>query len=181
MRILAAAERIARPWKNGGGVTREVAVWPPGAGIEDFDWRISIAEVREAGPFSIFEGIDRVITILDGSLVLTFGGSDVELSPDSPPYLFSGDVSCSGRPVGGPVTDLNVMIRRSRRRARVARRRDCEMTAFDGAGVIVATGLVSLTSGGTKLQLEPLDAVMLEDPGKILLRGPAVAIEFPRN
>ena len=50
-RLLRAAERRAEPWKNGGGVTREVAAC--GAEVEtgDFDWRVSIAEVAAPGPF----------------------------------------------------------------------------------------------------------------------------------
>ena len=53
--LLSAARRAAVPWKNGGGVTREVAAHPAGASLEDFDWRVSTAEVRAAGPFSGFE------------------------------------------------------------------------------------------------------------------------------
>ncbi|WP_210147850.1 HutD family protein [Aromatoleum petrolei] len=30
-------------WKNGGGVTLEVALQPAGAGLTDFDWRVSSA------------------------------------------------------------------------------------------------------------------------------------------
>ena len=57
--ILRARERIAVPWKNGGGLTREVAVHPKGSGFEGFDWRVSIAEVHAAGAFSCFAGIER--------------------------------------------------------------------------------------------------------------------------
>jgi len=58
------AELSLVPWRNGGGVTREVAV--DGPGPQDFEWRISIAEVNMAGPFSALPGIDRIITLLDG-------------------------------------------------------------------------------------------------------------------
>jgi hypothetical protein len=66
VRILAARERQAAAWKNGGGVTREVAAYPPGAGLADFAWRVSFAEVGEGGPFSVFEGADRIITLVAG-------------------------------------------------------------------------------------------------------------------
>lgn len=58
-RILRAAERPALPWKNGGGVTREVVAHPPGSDLGHFDWRVSIAEIHNAGPFSRFPGIER--------------------------------------------------------------------------------------------------------------------------
>jgi environmental stress-induced protein Ves len=39
------------PWRNGGGVTRELLAWPT---PQDWDWRISVAEVEKNGPFSRF-------------------------------------------------------------------------------------------------------------------------------
>ncbi|WP_305230098.1 HutD/Ves family protein, partial [Klebsiella pneumoniae] len=56
----------ASPWKNGGGSTREIACWPPGAGMEAFGWRISVATIDQPGPFSAFAGVDRQIMLLDG-------------------------------------------------------------------------------------------------------------------
>ena len=111
MKILRAADRVAVPWKNGGGVTREVMVWPPDAGFDDFDWRVSIALVRDAGPFSRFERVERVLAVLDGHMRLEFEGRTVELDKQSAPLAFSGDESCHGTPLGGPVTDLNLMTR----------------------------------------------------------------------
>lgn len=113
MQVLRAVDRVATPWKNGGGVTREVAVWPPGAGFDDFHWRVSMAEVRADGPFSMFPGVDRVLAILQGKLEL--GVEDraiLELTEDSPPVAFPGDVPTVARVLGAVVTDLNVMTRR---------------------------------------------------------------------
>ena len=62
VRILRAADRVPAAWKNGGGVTREVASWPEQAGLDGFDWRISLAEVAAGGPFSVFPGVDIVRT-----------------------------------------------------------------------------------------------------------------------
>jgi len=42
----------AMTWKNGGGVTREIICQPLGAGMDDFDWRVSIAHIASDGPFS---------------------------------------------------------------------------------------------------------------------------------
>ena len=74
MRLLAARDRLAKPWKNGGGVTRDVAIAPPDAGLDTFDWRISFADVASDGPFSPFPDIDRTLTVVDGEgLALRFG------------------------------------------------------------------------------------------------------------
>ena len=64
------------PWKNGQGSTTELAIEPPGAALDGFDWRISIAELRGSGPFSTFPGYDRIIVQLDGPpMILTHGSN----------------------------------------------------------------------------------------------------------
>ena len=59
-------EIAPRPWKNGGGSTREIACWPQGADMDSFGWRVSIATIAQAGPFSAFPGINRQIMLLAG-------------------------------------------------------------------------------------------------------------------
>ena len=117
--ILRASDRAAVPWKNGGGVTREIAVHPAGATMDDFVWRISMATVASARPFSNFTGIDPVLVVLEGVLSLETAGRHVSLGTDSAPFALAGDVATYGEPLGGPVTDLNVMPRRGWFRAGV--------------------------------------------------------------
>lgn len=170
MKILRAAERIAQPWKNGGGVTREVAVWPPDAGIDTFDWRVSIAEVQSAGPFSHFAGIDRTLAVLEGRMALAFADRTVELDADSPPFAFAGDVACCGTPIGGAVTDLNVMTRRGRCTARVERIAG-ETFSASAATMLVAPVKMTVGFGKEKLFLNCLDAVFDENGGTFSLPG----------
>lgn len=105
------------PWRNGQGSTLQVMTAPPGAGLADFDWRVSFARVERPGAFSRFEGIDRVITLVDGAdLRLSIDDGSglrvVELRPHEP-FAFAGEdeVSCQ---VSGPTLDLNLMTRRGR-------------------------------------------------------------------
>ncbi|HHZ10702.1 MAG TPA: HutD family protein [Rhizobiales bacterium] len=114
MRFLSAADHRCMPWKNGGGVTTEIAVFPPGAGLNDFAWRISMARVEVDGPFSLFPGVDRTLVLLDGkALVLSVAGNGVHrLSRPYDIVAFPADVAASARLGAGPVTDLNVMTRR---------------------------------------------------------------------
>lgn len=105
----------ATPWKNGGGSTREIACWPPGAGFEQFDWRVSIASIAASGPFSVFAGVDRIICLLEGDGVQLQGPAiahrlDVPLQP----FAFSGDVPVDCSLLGGASRDFNVMTRRGR-------------------------------------------------------------------
>src|SRR4029077_2512621 len=67
VRLLTPNDYRSMPWKNGAGRTTEIAVHPPGAALDAFAWRVSIADVEQDGPFSRFPGIDRTIVLLGGS------------------------------------------------------------------------------------------------------------------
>lgn len=114
--LFASAQLARMPWKNGGGTTREIACLPAGASTTDFQWRLSIAEIATSGPFSVFEGIDRVITLLSGDGVRLFtadGQIDHALNQPMQPFAFSGDVALDCHLLGSTCQDFNVMVRRS--------------------------------------------------------------------
>ena len=103
------------PWKNGGGSTREIVCFPAGAGMDSFGWRISVATIAQAGPFSAFAGVDRQITLLDGDgvhLHSADGQINHALEQRWQPFAFSGDVALDCTLLGGTSTDFNVMTRR---------------------------------------------------------------------
>ncbi|MFN3723444.1 MAG: HutD family protein [Paracoccaceae bacterium] len=111
--VYAAAARTFRPWKNGGGETAEILCWPEGAGSDDFALRLSTARVDRSGPFSLFPGVCRVLTVIEGGgMVLGLGGKDHHLDAGSPPFAFAGDMPCMARLDGPPLLDFNVMTRR---------------------------------------------------------------------
>ena len=115
MRLIRRGQARVVAWKNGGGLTYELAASPEGAGFEDFDWRLSMAEVASDGPFSIFPGVDRTLTLLDGAgIALDFSERAVTLAPGSGPFAFPGEAAVTGRLLDGPILDLNVMTRRGR-------------------------------------------------------------------
>lgn len=105
----------AMPWKNGGGSTRELACWPPGAALDDFDWRVSIATIAASGPFSAFPGVDRTIMLLEGDGVrLQSARFDRSLDTPHAPFAFEGDATVDCTLLGGPSIDFNLMVRRAR-------------------------------------------------------------------
>ncbi len=114
MTVLPHSEYKRMPWKNGGGETLEIAVFPQASPSGDFDWRISMATVAADGPFSPFPGIDRILTVIDGdAMELSVEGRPPELlDQGTEPYRFAGDVPTSGRLRNGPIADLNLMVRR---------------------------------------------------------------------
>jgi environmental stress-induced protein Ves len=113
MEIIRYAELRADPWRNGGGVTRELASHPKAASAQDgvWDWRVSIADVSKAGAFSVFPGMDRVLTVIDGELLLlTVDGAEHPLEKYRP-FRFSGDADSAGALPTGDIRDLNVITR----------------------------------------------------------------------
>lgn len=116
------AALAAAPWKNGGGMTREIACWPPGADTNDFQWRLSIATIAASGPFSAFPGVDRIITLLDGPGVrLSSGDGAIDHALNRPfePFSFPGEAAIHGTVLGAASSDFNVMTRRSLLRAQL--------------------------------------------------------------
>jgi uncharacterized protein len=113
MEIIRFAELRSEPWRNGGGVTRELASHPKAASAQDgaWDWRVSIADVTKAGDFSAFPGMERVLTVVDGELLLlTVDGAEHPLEKYRP-FRFSGDAAAHGALPTGDIRDLNVITR----------------------------------------------------------------------
>ena len=107
------------PWHNGGGVTRELLAWPT---AQDWDWRISVAEVAKSGPFSRFEGVQRWFAVLGGAGVrLTLDGRAHDLRAQSPAFCFDGGLPCACELIDGATEDFNLMLRSPRASANMVR------------------------------------------------------------
>lgn len=117
LRRITPADHRVMPWKNGLGFTREIAIDPPGASMNDagFRWRLSIATVDQSGPFSSFPGIDRTIMVIDGKgMELTVAGrAPQRLDRCFVPFSFSGDAATECKLIDGPIQDFNLMVSRS--------------------------------------------------------------------
>jgi len=165
VQVLRAEERAAAPWKNGGGVTSEVAAHPEGAGTSDFVWRVSIADVAQSGPFSIFEGVDRIITVVEGlGMALTVDGVQRVMTAPYEPFAFSGDCETQCELLGGPIVDFNVMVRRADATARIQIARD-RVAVHPEAGTCVLAVVLqgSVVLGGTSVRLDRLDAALFAE------------------
>lgn len=139
--LLALEGVTPQPWKNGGGVTRELAAWPLGSSMSDFDWRVSVADIAVDWPFSAFPGIDRQIMLLDGAgvrLQASDGSFDKYLDLPYQPFAFAGEVALDSTLLNGPTRDLNVMTRRGKVRAEVELVHTAFEQAYATASVLVA-------------------------------------------
>ena len=112
-RILRSVDYAARPWKNGGGTTRDIAVSPQGASLDTFDWRLSLAQVDRDGPFSRFDNVDRTIVLLSGAMTLHERDRRIDLQRNDP-FAFEGERAIEATVAGGSTLDFNVMTRRGR-------------------------------------------------------------------
>lgn len=112
MQIIRFADIKPQPWRNGGGVTRELASHP-GASPEEgaWDWRVSIADVTKAGEYSAFPGMERLLTVVEGELLLlSVDGAEHPLEKYRPFRFPGGAESFSALPTGD-IRNLNVITR----------------------------------------------------------------------
>lgn len=101
--VVRSAEIPARPWGDGAGTTRELAVADDGA------WRLSLAEVAADGRFSSFPGRHRLLTVVDGPVLrLVVDGVESLVEPRRP-FAFDGGAEVDSTVPEGPVRVLNVI------------------------------------------------------------------------
>lgn len=147
-------EVASTPWRNGGGVTRELLAWP-----DPRNWaiRLSVAEVERDGPFSPFPGVQRWFAVLSGGGVrLRTDGQCCELTALAQPFQFDGGADTACELLVGSTQDFNLMLRRGR--ATMHRLRGSH-TASCGAGTFVAAysraGGVAIRCAGAQLDTSP--------------------------
>lgn len=120
---LALADVAPSPWKNGGGVTRELLALPSPA---HWVFRLSVAEVQADGPFSRFEGVQRWFAVLSGAgvrLRLGKGGAGEvhALTRSSAPFCFDGALPVDCALINGATQDFNLMLRADQASAHMLR------------------------------------------------------------
>ncbi|MBP2297181.1 HutD/Ves family protein [Azospirillum rugosum] len=140
--LLDPADYRRMPWKNGGGTTTEIALAPlpatlPG-GAGRFLWRVSIADVAQAGPFSAFSGYERLIAVVEGAgMRLTVDGVPATVRHRAPAFRFSGDAVVDCALLDGPIRDFNLIVDRAQAEGRL--------------DLVPAGGSVAVPEGGVAL------------------------------
>ena len=156
---------VPQAWKNGAGLTREIAVGPRGAGMDNFDWRISVAEVTRDAPFSLFPGIDRCIVLLAGGglRLRSEGGAgplDQRLDRAHEPFHFRGDERLESTLLAGPSCDFNVMTRRGRVRSEVRVLTAATALRIEGAALLLCCAGHWRTAGPDAITLAPQQGLL---------------------
>ncbi|MDP5228173.1 MULTISPECIES: HutD family protein [Arthrobacter] len=176
MEIIRFAGIRPEPWRNGGGVTREIARHPL---TGEWDWRVSIAEVGTAGAFSTFAGMERVISVIDGELLLLTVDGVEHAMEKYRPFRFSGDAESGSALPMGDIRDLNVIARRGAYKGYLSILELSKKRAhpvFDGQLAILLEGKAAANDDGGEGTGEPVelsryDAVVGTDEGSPELLG----------
>jgi environmental stress-induced protein Ves len=121
----ALAESRPEPWKNGRGVTRTLLTDASAGGhapgeLPNWSWRISVAELQENGPFSVFEDVDRTLILLSGGdLILNRPKGAAVLDRPGAQVSFRGEEYIQATITRAPAQALNLMTRRGSVRSTV--------------------------------------------------------------
>jgi environmental stress-induced protein Ves len=95
------------PWKNGGGVTVDIAV-------EGDDWRFGRTPITTPGPFSDYTGYDRLQVLVGGrGLVLETPDGEIDVRRPFHPVRFVGETKIVSRLEAGAVEVVNLIGRRA--------------------------------------------------------------------
>lgn len=181
-------------WKNGGGWTTEIAVEPDGADLgSGFDWRVSIAEIEQDGPFSRFPGIERDLFLLDGAgMDLRIDGRDVRIDRPLQRVHFAGESTVDCTLIDGPTRDFNVMVRAKTIVAFIAGRSPLQPVVVAGPVgsqwlIHQLDGVATITLEGRSHKLGAGDSLQLDSPNEagefgIASSGELILVRFtPRG
>lgn len=156
--VRSLLEFAATPWRNGAGVSREVAASPSAERADPAElakptelvWRVSVAELTSDADFSTYAGYDRQFVIASDyrvglSLDSATHTSRYELSHGQS-LRFAGEAPVRVRLNGRHARALNLFVHRSRARGHVrVVRRDGTLTFAQ------PPRLVMLLSGSARL------------------------------
>lgn len=161
---LSLAMQTEMPWKNGGGTTREICKQEDETGML---WRASIATIHSSGPFSLFPGCDRVITLIAGPPVaLDFQDGETMTLERYAPQAFSCDRPVAAA-IAGTSHDLNLIWRRDavsveHRVQTIQGETAIQLPAARWHLVVVCDGSMDVEAGGTIDTLETGEALLFD-------------------
>jgi environmental stress-induced protein Ves len=104
------------PWKNGLGSTTQILISPENTSVQEnnFDWRISSAQLSLYGSFSLFPGYDRFLLLVQGNeMMLNTNGFETSVKSGQV-FRFTGEDTISYKTSDENTKDLNLFIDRAK-------------------------------------------------------------------
>ena len=108
MRVIPQAAWRAQPWKNGAGITREVWRAPD---RDDFDVRVSVAEITRPGAFSQFPGYRRWSFLVGTAPIELVHETTIQLVTAGDHVELPGEAAITATLRAGTTHLLNVLAR----------------------------------------------------------------------
>jgi environmental stress-induced protein Ves len=171
------------PWKNGGGVTTDIAgEYQPGAepgGWEGMIWRLGRTRIETPGPFSNLPGYERLLAVVDGSgLVLhPDGRSSLDVRQPYRAVRFGGEWPIQSELTAGPVGVLNLLADRTRTHIELEFLGPLQaMTMPEGRNVLLALTPASLLLDGEAVSLITDGAISVTGRHQIRVTAGMVAV-----
>lgn len=168
---LTPADYTRQPWKNGRGTTTELWRYERSGQLLV---RLSRAAVVEDGPFSLFPGIERNLTVLFGpGFRLTGDGLDLRCDPLIP-VAFPGDVAILASETAGQQSDdFNVMTARHLPRPEVTLAQNDSLPA---GGRLALYALGPCRVNGASVARD--DLILTEGPARLEGEWPVIAVRL---
>lgn len=168
---LTQADYRSQPWKNGRGTTIELwRIERDGQLLA----RLSRAAVVEDGPFSLFPGIERNLTVLSGP-GFRLSGEGINLRCDPLlPVAFPGDVAVVASETAGQQSDdFNVMTARHLPLPQIRVVRNVALPA-GGELAIYALGPARVNDR----DMAPGDLILTDGPATLAGDGQVIAVRL---
>jgi len=168
------------PWKNGGGVTVDIA--------EHGDaWRFGRTPITAPGPFSDYTGFDRAQVLVAGrGLVLQTPDGEIDVRMPLKPVTFAGETPIVSRLEAGPIEVVNLIGNRASVRidlqvlqagAAMGRSAGTHIVyAAQGPAALAIEGVAHRLAANHALRLEVASPTMIACTGGVVLLGSAICV-----
>lgn len=161
------------PWANGRGTSYEIA--SDRGGDDQWSWRLAMAPVYEDGPFSRIDCVNRSLAVVEGvGMVLSVDRKKLQCQPLQV-VQFRGEAVTDAMLLDGPITDINLMIRRNDAAG--------EMHIVHQSGALASASIIVAVNGPARVQcdealvvLERHDAMLECDAHSLALDGGSVCV-----
>jgi len=168
------------PWKNGGGVTVDIAG-------QDEVWHFGRTPITAPGPFSDYAGFDRLQVLVAGQgLVLDTPGGEIDVRTPFEPVRFGGETPIVSRLEAGPVEVVNLIGARTKVRiALEVLKTDSALAveagthlayAAHGAGALEVNGTSCRLAADHAVRIDATVPTMIKGTGGVLLLGSIICV-----
>ena len=168
------------PWKNGGGVTVDIAE-------HEDAWRFGRTPITTPGPFSDYSGFDRAQVLVAGrGLVLKTPDGEIDVRTPLKPVAFAGETPIVSRLKSGPVEVVNLIGNRAKVRvdlqvlhagAAMGRSAGTHIVyTAHGSATLAIDGAVHRLAADHALRLDVGSPTMVACTGGVLLLGSVICV-----